>query len=64
MDRISFISRLNDLNEITKNCENFTTCAQVELLGDESRIVNVQMRRIRENVTSADFRFLVVRFFD
>ncbi|VDO54051.1 unnamed protein product, partial [Onchocerca flexuosa] len=48
----------NDLNEITKNCERFTTCAQVELLGDGPRNVEVQMHRISENVARADFKFL------
>uniref|UniRef100_A0A0R3RY32 TATA box-binding protein-associated factor RNA polymerase I subunit B n=1 Tax=Elaeophora elaphi TaxID=1147741 RepID=A0A0R3RY32_9BILA len=50
---------LNDFNEITKNCEEFTTCAQVELLGDEPRNVNVQLCRISEDVARADFKFLV-----
>ncbi|MCP9265310.1 SAGA-associated factor 29 [Dirofilaria immitis] len=51
---------LNDLNEITKDCERFTTCAQVELLDDGPRNVEVQMCRINENVSRADFRFLVI----
>ncbi|CAG9537527.1 unnamed protein product [Cercopithifilaria johnstoni] len=50
---------LNGFDEITKNCEKFTTCAQVELLGDEPRNVKVQMCRINENVARADFKFLV-----
>ncbi|VDN85952.1 unnamed protein product [Brugia pahangi] len=50
---------LNELNEIAKNCEKFTTCAQVELLGDEPRNVEVEMCRINEDVESADFKFLV-----
>lgn len=55
---------MNDLNEITKNCERFTTCAQVELLGDKPRNVKVRMRRISENVGRADFKFLVVCFLE
>ncbi|VDM94663.1 unnamed protein product, partial [Onchocerca ochengi] len=42
----------------TKDCERFTTCAQVELLGDGPRNVKVQMHRISENVARADFKFL------
>uniref|UniRef100_A0A1I8EWE3 TATA box-binding protein-associated factor 1B n=1 Tax=Wuchereria bancrofti TaxID=6293 RepID=A0A1I8EWE3_WUCBA len=52
---------LNELNEIAKNCEKFTTCAQVELLGDEPRNVEIEMCRINEDdVVSADFKFLVL----
>ncbi|VBB32450.1 unnamed protein product [Acanthocheilonema viteae] len=51
---------LNDFNEIIKNCEKFTICAQVELLGDEPRNVKVQMCRIIENIARADFKFSVI----
>lgn len=62
-ENIPFTYRLNELNEITKNCEKFTTCAQVELLGDEPRNIKIQMRRISENILRADFKFSVVSLF-
>lgn len=55
-----FIYRMEDLNQTAEKCEEFTTCAQVEFLGDRPHTVELRMRRVTENISQSDFKYLIV----